>query len=196
MHQKVRAVVFDLNGVFIQGPLLSDCFQKDFIIGPERFLPALKSTMDIIRLPGASHVYEYWEPYLKTWGVNLSKDQFVDYWFKTEKEVPEMIEIVETLKKNGTKVFILSNNFRERTDYYNAHFSSLKMFDGLYYSWQTGFVKPSAEAYRNILEKNQLAAADVVYFDDSEKNIEVARSLGIQAYIFVGPAQVKSVLNM
>ena len=191
-----KAIIFDLNGVFIQSPYLSDRFQEKFGISSEKFLPVLKEIMAKTRKSDAGDSFNYWKPYLKKWGVELTKEQFFDFWFNGERKMPEMIELTKELKYKGVKIFILSNNFIERADYYKKTFPFLKeIFDKVYYSWQTGFVKPDPEAYKKLLADNNLKPEECIYFDDSKENIEVAKKLGIQSFIFEGVDSVEKTLN-
>jgi len=93
------------------------------------------------------------------------------------------------------KIFILSNNFKERTTYYREHFSQIfKAVDKAYFSWENGLVKPDERAFMNILQENKLPAPQVVYFDDSEKNIAVAKKIGIQAYKYENLTETKRIV--
>ncbi|TRZ64491.1 MAG: HAD family hydrolase [Spirochaetia bacterium] len=191
-----KAIIFDLNGVFIQSPKLSDRFLDQFGVAPEEFLPVLKEIMAKAGMPNASDSFSYWKPYLDKWNVGLSENEFFDFWFNAEKEVPEMIELAKELKNKGIKIFILSNNFSERADFYDKTFFFLKQIaDKIYYSWQTGFVKPNTEAYKLILSENNLKPEECAYFDDSEKNIKVANGLGIKSFIFKGAEEIRKVLE-
>jgi HAD superfamily hydrolase (TIGR01509 family) len=191
-----KAIIFDLNGVFIQSPYLSDRFKEKFGVSTEDFLPALKEIMSKIRKPNAGDAFNYWKPYLEKWGVNLTKEQFFDFWFEAEKEVPDMIKLAKELKGKGLKLFILSNNFIERANYYKHNFPFLeKLFDKVYYSWQTGFVKPDPEAFKKLLTDNNLKSEECLYFDNSEENIEVANNLGIKSFLFDGVDGVKETLK-
>lgn len=193
---RVKAAIFDLNGVFIQSPKLSERFLKEFHVPVEKFLPALAEVMAKVRLPGAGDLYAYWKPHFDEWGIALSREQFFDFWFGAEKEASEMTELARELKKKGFRIFILSDNFRERTEYYAKNFPALgEIPEKIYYSWQTGHVKTSAAAHQIILEENDLKPGECIFFDDSQKNIEVARSLGMNAHVFESPAQVKKLLG-
>ena len=64
-------------------------------------------------------------------------------------------------------------------------------FDKFYYSGATGFMKPDPRCYELILQENNLAATDVVYFDDNEKHVAAANIVGIASYLFAGPEQVR-----
>ena len=192
----IKVIIFDLNGVFIQSPKLSDRFEQDFGIASEKFLPALKEIMSQVRQPNAGECYDYWSKYLREWGVDLDQNQFYNYWFSAEEEVPELIELAKELKDKEFKLFILSNNFVERANYYAEHFSFLKeIFEKVYYSFITGFVKPDVRAYQNLLKGNYLKGEECLYFDDSEDNIEVAKSLGINAHTFKSVDELKQTLS-
>lgn len=180
-----KAIIFDLNGVFIVSPKLSDRFANDFNVPAKEFLPALKEVMSKVRQPNGPSVYEEWRPYLQKWNVLLDETTLLKYWFDSESPDNKMIQLAKELKIAGYKIFVLSNNFRERSRHYTEKFAFMsEIFDGVYYSWQTGFVKPDVQAYENILRKEKLDSSECIYFDDSEKNIEVAQSLGIESYLF------------
>lgn len=192
----IKAIIFDLNGVFIKSPKLSDRFFEQFGVTPENFLPALKEIMAKIRMPNAGDAFSYWKPYLDKWGVGLSKEDFFEFWFSAEKEALEMTELAKELKNKGIKIFILSNNFIERASFYDKNFPFLKeISDKIYYSWQTGFIKPSEKAYQLILSENNLNPEECSYFDDSEENIRVANNLGIESYIFEDAEKVRNTIR-
>jgi len=190
----IKAIIFDLNGVLIQSPNLSDRFEKKFNVAVEDFLLALKDIMAETRKPNARGAFVCWKPYLEKWSVRLSKKEFFDFWFSEEKENSDLIELAKKLNKNKIKLFILSNNFSERAVYYKKRFDFLNIFDKIYYSWQTGFIKPNPEAFINLLSENKLKPQECIYFDNSEENIEVADSLGIKSFIYEGVDGVRAVL--
>jgi len=191
--KKIKAIIFDLNGVFIVGhPKLSERFYRDFGIEESVFLLALHDIMSQIRKPDAKNAYSYWQPYLKEWNVPLNEEQFLNYWFTAEKEDIEMISLAKILKQKGLTLFVLSNNFRERAEYYKKQFPFLStFFEKIYYSWQTGFIKPDKRAYELLLRENNLQPSECMYFDDSEKNVACAQEIGIESYFFRSAADVQ-----
>ncbi len=177
-----KAVIFDLNGVFLISEFLSRRFKERFNVPEDRFLPALKEIMGVVRQPHSPPAYSLWKPYLQDWKVNLSEKEFFDFWFSGENLVPELIDYARQLMTQGIKVFILSNNFRERTEYYRRHFPQIfASIDQAYFSWETGYVKPSEASLRFLLTQNHLQPQECIYFDDSEANISVAKKLGLKA---------------
>jgi putative hydrolase of the HAD superfamily len=180
-----KAIIFDLNGVFIVSPRLSDRFNSDFNVETDDFMPALQNIMSKVRCPNSVSVYSLWKPYLNKWNIDFSEDAFLDYWFKAESENLELINLALRLKQKGYMLIIMSNNFSERAEYYSDRFHFLNdLFEAVYYSWQTGFVKPDANAFKLVFKNHNLKPEDCLYFDDSENNIQLADSLGIESYFF------------
>lgn len=191
----ISAVIFDLNGVFIKGPKLNEVFRDKFGISAEQFLPVLTDVMAKIRLPNADDSFKYWQPHFQKWGLEIARQDFFNLWFFSEKEVPEMIALARELKEQGLKILIFSNNFVERSEYYGRQFPFLKeIFDKIYYSWQTGLVKPDPRAFENLLTKEGLRPEECLYFDDKQENIETAKNLRIQAFLFEGANKTREIV--
>lgn len=190
----IKAVIFDLNGVFIQSPLLSERFRDRFGVPVDVFVPALREVMDKVRRPGAGDSFQYWKPYLDKWRVQITRDQFFNFWFSAEMKSSEMIELAKELKGRGIGIFILSNNFVERSDYYKQNFDFMGIFGKVYYSWQTGFVKPDRAAFEKVLVDNNLKAGDCIYVDNQRSNTEVAKRLGMRTVLFSGTDELKASL--
>lgn len=187
----IKAIIFDLNGVFIHSPKLSDRFLADFGVPAEVFLPKLNEIMDRVRRPGAEPSFEYWKPVLKDWNVLMNEDEFWNYWFEAETPSIDMIALAKSLKDRGLEIITLSNNFKERAEYYGNYPWMLEVVDKAYFSWQTGLVKPDVEAWKLVLNDFSLQGSECLYFDDQEKNLKIAKSLGIQAFAYVSVDDTK-----
>ncbi len=192
----IKAVIFDLNGVFLESEYLSKRFEEKYRVPQDKFYSVMKMVMDMVRKPNAPPAFSLWKPHFDNWDLSLSEEEFFDFWFSGEKLIPSLVNYVDELKSKGLKVFILSNNFRERTEYYRKKFPELfKKFDKVYFSWETGFVKPERNAFQNLLKENSLLPQECLYFDDSDQNIEVARELGISAQKYEGLEETKKVIE-
>jgi HAD superfamily hydrolase (TIGR01509 family) len=191
----LKAIIFDLNGVFITSPKLSDRFELDFGIPSSEFLPELSRIMDAVRRPGATSTFAYWKPLLEKWSISMNEKAFWKYWFEAETPSDEMIALARDLKGEGMKVITLSNNFKERAEYY-AHYPWMQsVVEKAYFSWQTGFVKPDLEAWKLVLTDFQLEPQECIYFDDQEKNLIAAESLGIRSFMFESSESTRMQIN-
>ncbi|MBX4197849.1 HAD-IA family hydrolase [Candidatus Parcubacteria bacterium] len=191
----IKAIIFDLNGIFIQSPKLSERFEKDFNVPIPEFLPKLSEIMDKVRQPNAGGSFQYWKPALEKWNITLSEQEFWDYWFKAETVSEKMVEFAKELRAKGIKVFILSNNFKERAEYYGHYPWIYEAVDKVYFSWQSGFVKPDPQAWLQILSENSLKPEEFLYFDDQEKNLKAAQSIGIKSFMFTTEKSLQETVN-
>ena len=184
----IKAILLDLNGIFIDSPKLSLRFNQDFGISVDEFLAAMAG-MDPYKKPNAGRAYDYWQPYLQKWGLNWTEPQLWDYWLKPEKPSPEIISIAQELRRHGTKVIIVSNNFKERAEFYKHYSWMDQAVDKSYFSWQTGYLKPDISVWQHVLAENNLRPEECLFFDDQEKNTTAASSLGIKSFLYQNPAE-------
>ncbi len=186
-----KAIIFDMNGVFINdsGPL-SERVEKDFNINVNQFHSLLKSALQQVRVPGAIST-SAWQPVLDL--LKMSYDDFFKYWFKGESLNTELLVYVESLRQQGIKIIILSNNFPERTNFYRKTYPELfSQVDKQYFSWETGNIKPDPQAVLQIINDHRYLPEEYLYFDDKEENLEAAKKLGIPAYIYKGVGDIRN----
>ena len=94
--------------------------------------------------------------------------------------------------RNKDKVFILSNNFKRKNEFYRKNFSQIFQCVDKAYFPETGLIKPSIEALQLILSENHLKPEECIYFDDSDENIKVAQTLGIYVEKWIDLTSAKS----
>ncbi|OGI93575.1 hypothetical protein A3A03_00395 [Candidatus Nomurabacteria bacterium RIFCSPLOWO2_01_FULL_40_18] len=191
----IKAVIFDLNGIFVQAPRLGERLEKDFGLKQEIFLPNLHRIMHEIRKRNAKPAFSYWGPFLQEHKINFSEKDFWNYWFGSEKVSEQMVAFSKKLKQQGIKVFVLSNNFKERSEYYGLYPWIHEAVDKVYFSWQTGFIKPNLAAWQLVLSKNNLKPEECIYFDDKEKNLKASEEVGIKAFQFTNEQELERIVN-
>ena len=99
--------------------------------------------------------------------------------------------VLESLAASGqVDLGILNNEARELNDYRLEEFGFHGYFDFFFSSCYVGLRKPSPQIYRLALDVLQCEPSEVVFIDDRAGNVEVAASLGIQAFRYEGSAHL------
>ncbi|MFB4310989.1 HAD family hydrolase [Actinomadura sp. GTD37] len=105
----------------------------------------------------------------------------------------EMADLVGELADAGRTLGLLSNIIGDLVPRFEArHGALLDRFDALVYSCRIGVAKPDPRAYEICAERLGVRPADVLFFDDAERNVRAAREAGMRAELFTGPAQVRA----
>jgi putative hydrolase of the HAD superfamily len=191
----IKAIVFDLNGVFLQSDYLTKRIEDKFGISSEESLIVLKESLKETRLNPTVKIFKYWIDLFKNHNIEITEDEFLSFWFSGESLVNEFVLLSKKLRERGFAVYIFSNNFKERTEYYRKNFKEIfDNVDSAFFSWETGFVKSDLKAYSNLISNINVKPEEIIYFDDSEENVQLAISLGIKAYVYKDFNNTKRVL--
>jgi 2-haloacid dehalogenase len=117
-------------------------------------------------------------------------------WHETVPGVVEdSVAVLAELKAKGEKVYAITNFSREKWAECLIRFPFLQSFDGAVVSAHERLIKPDPAIFHVLLERYGLAAQDCIFIDDSAKNIETARSVGMQAVHFVEPIDLRAELR-
>jgi 2-haloacid dehalogenase len=95
------------------------------------------------------------------------------------------VKILNALKARGEKVYAITNFSSEKWAIAQEVFPFLKLFDGAIVSAHEGLLKPDPAIYQRLLDRYALQAGDLLFVDDSLKNVAAARSIGMHAHHFV-----------
>jgi 2-haloacid dehalogenase len=82
---------------------------------------------------------------------------------------------------------LLSDHAREWIAYIESVHRFLGRFHARFYSYQLGQTKQEPSTFRMVLERLKREASQCLFIDDSEANVQVARSVGISAMRFTTP---------
>ena len=106
-------------------------------------------------------------------------------------------ELLAELNKKY-RTFLLSNinpiHFEYVMNYLKSDFGfdgNDHLFEKTYYSHLIGMRKPSAEIFHKVLAENNLKAEETLFIDDSPKNIDMAKALGINTFLMTAPDTIQ-----
>jgi 2-haloacid dehalogenase len=109
--------------------------------------------------------------------------------------IPGTVDVLADLRARGVRLFALSNWSAETFPRVRHEFDFLGWFEGIVLSGQEGIAKPEEAIYRIVLDRHGLTAEDTIFVDDSERNVEQARRMGIDAIVFRDADQLRDELR-
>lgn len=98
-----------------------------------------------------------------------------------------VIALLERLKAQRTKLFLLSNTCDAHFSFAQKHFDFLQLFDGFILSYEVGARKPDKKIYQKALEIGNCSSQECFYIDDVPAFVQAARSLNIDSEIYLKP---------
>lgn len=118
----------------------------------------------------------------------LSKENL----YKSYPLITTNFEYIKTLKKQGYKLYLLTNITEDSYNYINDLININSIFDGGIYSYQEHIIKPDKRIYNLLINKYSLKKSETIFFDDKEKNITSAINQGISSYVFKSVDDIKN----
>ncbi len=147
------------------------------------WLTGTPSAEILTKIYEASKTYPFTNPAERILIRAMTKMMFTPATFvATRRLVPEVVAFVQQCKKDGHKLYILSNwdteSFALLQQRYPDFFA---LFDGHVISGAAGTLKPDPTPYRVLCRKYNLKPHETCMYDDRIENIETALSLGLHA---------------
>ena len=192
MTPKIKNIIFDLGGVIldIDENIVYKELEKMGISTTE--LAHSKEFVDIMsRFDTGIITAPTFRKRMKALvGQEKMTDQkFDSIWNAMLLDIPrERIEAIEQVKKHY-KIFLMSNT---NVIHYDLYVRDLQLrfgynefdelFDKSYFSFAEHLEKPDPRFFELILDHESLIPEETLFIDDTAKNIQVAKSLGIRTY--------------
>jgi 2-haloacid dehalogenase len=107
----------------------------------------------------------------------------------------DSVALLQELRDNGTRLLALTNWSRETFPIAREKYDFLGWFEGILVSGQEGVIKPDPAIYRLLMARFGVEAWRAVFVDDSPRNVEGARQVGMHALQFTGAAKLRRDLN-
>lgn len=190
MASTFKNIIFDFGGIFINVDYMKT--ENAFInLGIKNFAEYYKqdfvSTLFEDLEIGAIAPQEFYSTLRQITHTTLTNEQIENAWNAMLGEY--MIDRLEWLKTISCryKIFLFSNTNQIHFDCFSKMYNNLKLSNSFssyfikdYYSHILGFRKPNANSYNVILQEQDLIASETLFIDDTLKNIEGAKFVGLQ----------------
>jgi len=192
MTTRIKNIIFDLGGVILdidESAVYNELGKMGFDI---QQLARSKEFMDIlskfdIGVYTAATFRKKVKAYL---GLEKMTDQKFDaIWNSMLLDIPrERMEAIEKVKKHY-KIFLMSNTNEIHYDLYVRDLQLRfgynefdELFDKAYFSFDIHLEKPDPRFFELILDHEGLLPEETLFIDDTAKNIEAAKALGLRTY--------------
>lgn len=145
---------------------------------------------------GALTITEYFSGLRLALNVDLTEDELAEGWgLILVDQITGIAELLATVS-NSIPIYGLSNS---NSLHWNLCFErfpeALKSFQGIFLSYELGFRKPDPRSFRAALRFIGFPPSEVVFLDDSPRNVEAGRKIGMQAFEIDSPTTMQAVLE-
>ncbi|MDR2535063.1 MAG: HAD family phosphatase [Treponema sp.] len=141
----------------------------------------------------------YYQTVLEHGGVSVSEsdiERMIQIDLQSWTHInPETVALMEAVKRAGYTLGILSNMPHDFLALARSSFPVFGLPQVSVFSCEVGSIKPEEEIYRVLLDKASCKPEDVVFFDDIPINVDKAKDLGIQAFLWKSPKDARSVMR-
>jgi epoxide hydrolase-like predicted phosphatase len=200
--QNIQNIIFDLGGV-----ILDIDFKRTELafaaLGMGNFNQyyTLQTVTPVFEKLETGHISPeaFYDQFRQAAQLQLSNEQIMHAWNALLLDfTPARIDLVKQLKERY-HIYLLSNTNQIHYNYFtNAYKQQVggnfdDLFVKAYYSHQLGLRKPSKEIFKKVIQDENLQAAETVFIDDSEANINAAASVGLQTIHLSTP---KTILDL
>jgi 2-haloacid dehalogenase len=196
--ETIDAVVWDIGGVLLEWDprhlyrtLFDDTDEMD------RFL-------ERICTPQWHEALDLGIPYEQACGELAQRypayEEMIWAWGRRREEmvvgpVEESIEVLRAVKDRGVPCYALTNMEPDTYPARAERYEFFSWFDGTVVSSLEGVVKPEPEIFRRLLDRFDLSPPTTLMIDDSARNIDTARSLGMQTVHYQSTSQLRTALQ-
>ncbi|MCH5228091.1 MAG: HAD family phosphatase [Muribaculaceae bacterium] len=187
----IKNIIFDLGGVVIdlQRRMAVDALDRLGIKDASSLLGEYEQKGPFLMLEtgeiSASELFDILLPHCSPGTTcNDIQEAFEEFL----REIPvERLRMITKLREKGYKLFVLSNTnpimynhwidnaFRQEGKSINDY------FHGIVLSYQERMCKPNPDLFQKVVDRYDLNPEETIMLDDSEANVQAARSIGLEA---------------
>ncbi len=109
----------------------------------------------------------------------------------------KLISFLIENKKIYGKFILHSNLGKESVQNFKDLVPNLsKIVDKTYYYKSIKYVKPDVRSFQQILDENNLKPQEMIFIDDSQRNVDSAKKLGIKSILYKNLEDISTLKNL
>lgn len=122
---------------------------------------------------------------LEDWRWTGTVDTLLEYWFLDEVQLDQQVlDIITRLRAQGVFVFGASNQEHHRSKHLMEHTHLEHHIDTFFMSAHLGVKKPDPLFFQKVVDSIGISPENILFWDDDERNVEGARTIGIQGHVY------------
>lgn len=200
---KIKAVIFDMGGVFIQTVNKEPRTNLASRLGLSyEALSQIVFQSESAQLATAGVIEEktHWQFIAQQFGLN--DDEVVKFWdefWGGDELDKDLVKFTQSLR-NDYKIGLLSNAWSGARDLLTRKYDFLDLFDVSVFSAEVKLVKPHSAFYEWLMQLLGVNYSESVFVDDFIENIKAAEALGMKTVHFKSTKQaigeIKNILGI
>ncbi len=181
----LTTLLFDVDGVLIHGDPFSKHLERDYGLTLDKTRPFFRGIFADC-LTGKADLKQEIAAYLPQWGLTMSVDDFLNYWFTSECDLnAPLLETIRQFRHDNISCYLATNQEPYRATYLMDQLGLSQFFDGIFVSGVIGYMKDNPAFFEHVLLKlAPIPVQEILFWDDSELNVRVARAAGLQAEVY------------
>lgn len=194
----MKHFIFDLGGVLQKAISTDDLSEEDFYINcNSEHIKKLFSESFIKYEKGEINTKDFvsiMNPYFnkKNLTVEEYEKNYIEVGIKDELKYDHVEKLLTDLKKEGYKIYLLSNlhelTFKDFSNNFNVD-----IFDELFLSYKIHLLKPDEAIYKYVVKNIGDEPKNMCFFDDKIKNVEAAVLSGMNSMVTTGLTLEKNI---
>ena len=195
----IRNIVFDVGNVLVPW---DPAGIETRALGPARvetqgFVPPLRGNPIWLAVNRGEHsLEEAKQRYVAEQGV--AAEEIDALWEALYASFPLMADtraLMDELKAAGYRLFAITDNVHEIVAQLKRDYDFFDLFEVAAVSAELGFLKPDPRIYHWLLEAGGIEASESVFLDDVQRNVDGAKAVGMEAFVFTTAAKAREDLR-
>lgn len=193
---KPKAILFDLDGVVNNSKYFSYIYSEKYNVPIENVQKVFDDGRKDLTNTGNADLKDIMKDVLDDWEWKGTVEELIDLWFKTDLNLDmNVIDKIHELRESGIKCYLATDQEKYRTKYLWGERKISQYFDGKFISCEIGYLKYQKEFFQIAIKELKLPTRDILYIDDSQNKLDVAKQTGIKTYLYKTFSEFESFLK-
>jgi putative hydrolase of the HAD superfamily len=182
-----KVILFDADGVTLkrQSEYFSQRFAREHGAPIDEVTNFFKGMYRHCQA-GKSDLQEELAILLPQWGWQKSVEEFLKYWFSADVPDQDVLDKVQDFRRQGSTCCLATDQEKYRAQYIREKLGFDGIFDHCFFSSEIGYSKEEPEFFTRVLTALAVSPGEARFWDDDMKNVEAAKSVGIDARFYTG----------